>query len=181
MSGVAFNQWVFAPPSNYAERLARVLGWNGSGESELLEFLESQSPVDFAEAEKKVLTDMEVYGLHVMFPFLPVVEPAWSNNNFIPKKPVLMARDAWSKDIDCIVGATSFEGLFDSIFTETDDGAINALRGNVAYFAPLNELQVNETSEAAARYGEKIREIYYGSLEPAKSNMERYLAVSFMG
>lgn len=178
MSGVAFNQWAVAPSLNWAERLAHQMGWNGGNETELLEFLESSEPFDFVAAEKKMLTDNELYGLHVMFPFGPVVEPVWSVNSFIPENPVLMARKAWSKDIDCIIGATSFEGLYDACVTDSNDGQVNAVRDNVAFFAPLNELQLNETSETAKIYGRKIKEIYYGNDEPSKANIEFYHQVN---
>jgi carboxylesterase type B len=46
MSGCAYSPWAMAPPSNWAERLGKHLGWAGDSEPDLLEFLEACTPSD---------------------------------------------------------------------------------------------------------------------------------------
>lgn len=179
MSGVSFNKvWSFTPPLNWAERLARHLGFRGRGEKEILEFLEATEAADLVIGESQLLTREEKYGFHLMFPFGPVVEPYKNEKTFVPSDPIVMAREAWSKDIDCIIGAVSFEGLGKSfIENENDfDDYINTVKDNVAYFAPV-ELKLDVNSEKAKSLGRKIREVYYGDKEPSRNNTEHYYHV----
>lgn len=181
MSGVAFNKsWSFTRPLNWADRLAKQLEFAGESEAEMLEFLENANAADLVKAEELILSDKEKYGMHIAFPFGPVVEPYESQNCFIPKDPVLLAREAWSKNMDCIIGYTSFEGLIMSFIEKLPvfEKFIDAVKKNVAFFAPLNELGLDENSDLAKSLGKKIKEIYFGLLQPTKSNMEPYYYVS---
>lgn len=181
MSGVVYSSWVFAPPLNYAKRLAMQLGWNGSTEANMLNFLENRKPFELIAASGNILTRDEKYGFLIPFPFGPVVEPLWSKNSFISQNPTRMARSAWSKDIDCIIGVTSFEGLFQA-FREYQDDAneyIDVFNENVAFYAPLIELGVKENSVEGKTYGKKIKEIYYKDKEMTKDNLIPYYQVKF--
>lgn len=178
MSGVAFNSWTFAPPSNWAERLAKYMGWAGRNEAEMLEFFESCDSFDMIKAQSNIFTKEEKYGLHVLFSFSPVIEPYTSENCFIPKSPILMSREAWSKEIDCIIGATSFEGLINGFIEKYDiDEHLKVAKENVAYFAPLTDLKINANSEEAKNYGRKIKSIYFGDEEFTTENVEKYYHV----
>lgn len=112
MSGTGLiKTWPIIDKKNLVERLAKTLGWDGiGGEKGFLEVLERVEPDVLMKAEYELLTKKEIYQEHIMFPLTPVVEPYITPTTFIPKDPVLMARKAWSKDIDCMIGVTSFEG-----------------------------------------------------------------------
>lgn len=58
MSGVAFNiPWTLQPRRNWAERIARLLGYTGSNkEGDILEFLESVDHFQIIGISEKVLT-----------------------------------------------------------------------------------------------------------------------------
>jgi cholinesterase len=58
MSGVAFNNgWSLQPRRDWAGRLAKVLGYNGSGtEADILEFLEEVDAFKIVEVSQQVLT-----------------------------------------------------------------------------------------------------------------------------
>jgi len=46
-----------------------------------------------------------------LFPFGPIIEPYATDNSILPKDPILMSNEAWSKDLDMIIGGASDEGL----------------------------------------------------------------------
>jgi carboxylesterase type B len=174
MSGVAYNSWVFSPRLNFAKRLSLQLGGgNESTEASMLEVFESRQPFELIAASANILTHEEKYGFLIEFVFGPIVEPSWSKNAFIPHHTTRIARSAWAKDIDCIIGVTSFEGLFVAFREQAIDGNdyINAFNQNVGFFAPLLDLGLNETSIDGKRYGQKIKEIYYRGAEMTKNNL----------
>lgn len=176
MSGVAFNKvWAFSPQRNWPQRLAEKLGFSGSGEKEILEFLESADAVALMEAENNLLTREEINGMHLMFPFGAVVEPYVNEKTFIPADPVAMARNAWSKDIDCIVGYTSSDGLGAPVDFLKD--LANTLEENFAYFAPF-EMKLDNKSDAAKEIGKTFKEFYFGKLELSRMCFEPYVHVS---
>lgn len=107
----------------------------------------------------------------------PVVEPYVTENTFIPKNPVLMAREAWSKDIDVIFGATSNEGLFMNMFIMQDERYLNYFR-NPAYFTPLLDFNLQPTDEKSIEIGKKIKKKYYGYTNPEKMNKQGYFYYS---
>jgi cholinesterase len=59
MSGTSLNwNWAHHPRRNYAERIARVCGYEGDGsEKSVLEFLEGADFVNIVEAAEVILTD----------------------------------------------------------------------------------------------------------------------------
>lgn len=177
MSGVALNRtWTCIPRKNWAERVAKSLGYEGDlTDKDILEFLESREPTDFMECLFKTTTDVETFGEHICLAFLPCVEPYETTTCFIPKDPVLMARNAWSDSIPCMIGGTSFEGLLRANFMP-EVGA--KILQNFNYFAPLYELGLSVDSEKAKEYGKRIKEVYYGLLKPSAANQEPYLHVN---
>lgn len=55
MSGNALHSWAIVPNNNWAERLAKNLGWNGEGgPAEILEYLENADPVQIVIEQEKV-------------------------------------------------------------------------------------------------------------------------------
>lgn len=176
MSGSAFcKPWSQIPPRNWSLKLAKNIGYSGkANDKEVLEFLEKPDGMSIVEAAKKVLTFEEEIGLHILYAFGPVVEPYISNNCFIPKDPVLMAREAWSKDVDLLIGATSNEGI---LRANSDADKISDVLQNSNYFAPVIELGIDIQSDKATEYGKRIMEIYYKGSKPSASNQQPYLYV----
>jgi cholinesterase len=181
MSGSALDPWTFPPITNYAERLAKQLGFNGTSESQMLEFFEKSSPFDFIIAKNNILEQEEKYGRFIDITVGPVVEPAWSKNPFFSKDPVIAARSAWSNDIDFIIGGTSYEGLFQAYkeYADNIDLYIETINSNPAYFAPLGSLKLNSSSPIAKAYGQKIKELYFGnSSQLTRNNLDQFYRVS---
>mgnify|MGYP002655338715 CR=1 FL=1 len=177
MSGTAFCKvWSQIPRRDWTLRLAKNLGYTGPAkEVDLSEFLEKPDGMALVQAAKKVLTFEEEIGEHILYSFGPVVEPYVSNNCFIPKDPVLMAREAWSKDVDLLIGATSNEGI---LRANSEAEKISALLQNEKYFSPVNELGIDIGSEKARDYGRKIMDVYYKGSKPGANNQQPYLSVS---
>lgn len=178
MSGSALNKtWSLTSPKNRAERLARTLGWKGKkgDEKEILSFLEDVPAFDLDDASRTLLNDEEHFGYGFLIPFGPVIEPYITDNCFLSMEPVERARETWSNEIDLIVMGSSFEGILRANVGE--DKAARLLQ-NPSYFAPLNELKLGPSDEAAEAFGEKIKKLYYNNdQEPSVENQEQYLKV----
>lgn len=101
----------------------------------------------------------------------PVIEPYVTDHTFVDKDPILMARDAWSKDIDIIIGGTSNEGLLLLFFPDPEQKRINALK-NLRNFTPFLELNMKVDDSRAEKIGQKLKEVYYGALTPSQGNMQ---------
>jgi cholinesterase len=178
MSGCAFNScFALIPRRDFAQRLAKALGWDGTGGDkailELLELVEAEKIVD---ASQSLLTAEEEYGENLMIPFGPTIEPYVSGNCFVPEHPTILGKKAWSNGIDSIIGVTSFEGLFRAYSDITK--AANTLQ-NFDYFTPLRQLNVDVPKDKISEYGTKIKEIYYGKMRPTATNVEPYYHVSY--
>lgn len=178
MSGSNFNKtWAINPRDKRGERLARALGWKGKSgnEREILEFLEDVPAFELDDATKTLLSDEEMYAHGLLLAFGPVLEPYESDNCFIYKDPVEMAREAWSNEIDIIVTGVSFEGLLRAFVEEAK--AAKFLQ-NPAYFAPLREFGLSPSDEKSEALGERIKKLYYKNGEsPSVENQEQYLRV----
>lgn len=179
MSGCAFNKtWALPPRSDFAHQLARKLGWDGSGgEKKILEVLEAADPHEIMQhsSPNEIMSD-EDFGEFSIFAFGPVVEPYIYETTFIEKDPVLMASHAWSRSMNVVIGATSFEGAFARIF-ERKQKFIEIME-NSDYFAPLMELGISVGSDEAARFGTRIKKIYFEYAHLANMNYELFCQYS---
>lgn len=171
--------WPLANSKIFTERLAKLLGWNGEGgERKILEVLENASARDLVEKEQKVLTKEEVFSKDILFPFTPIIEPYVTANTFLPKDPILLARDCWSKDIDCIIGGSSLEGGLMCLF----EGNFYEYLKSPEDFAPSRELGLDlkdlKDRQKAAKYGEKIKKFYFGDKNPSADTQFQYFMVN---
>lgn len=175
MSGCAFNKtWSLAPPRDFAKRLGKKLGWDGTGgEKKLLEVLESADPHELMQqsAPKSFLSEEE-FSEFLMYAFAPVIEPYVTEATFIHDDPILMAREAWSKNVHCIIGGTSCEGAFATIF-ERKEKFIDAFE-TPNYFAPHAELGLKVSSDDAARFGGRIKKLYFEYAHLTSTNYELF-------
>lgn len=180
MSGVAsIKTWPIIDKKDLTERLAKSLGWNGKGgEKEILRVLESVEVEKLVLAESKLLTKEEVVKGHIMFPFTPVVEPYITKTTFVPKDPILMARDAWSNDLDAMIGGTSLEGLLMLAF---GDFYLNHMK-SPEDFVPLSILGLDANNkndkQKITKYGKKLQKLYFGDKTPSADMLREYYLVS---
>ena len=102
-----------------------------------------------------------------------MVEPYVTENTFFDKDVVLMARDAWSKDINVMIGGSSYEGLMMSYSLNVLNVSkpVDVLR-NTNYFTPSYELGLDVNGESCAKYGKILKQLYYGCTQPSRTNTE---------
>lgn len=181
MSGTSFiKAWPFVTKKELTERLAKSLGWDGEGgEKRLLEVLESVSGEDLVTAESKLLTKEEIFAEHICFPFTPVIEPYVNEKTLLTKDPVLLGREAWSNDIDCLLGGTSLEGGMNLMWMK-DVNFYDYLQDS-SVLPLVRELGLDLTQESdrkkASEYGEKLKNLYFGEGPITNDLRDQYLWV----
>lgn len=177
MSGCAFNKtWALAPQKDFAQRLGKKVGWDGTGgDSKLLEVLEAADPHELVQqsAPNTILTEQE-FSEFLIFAFCPVIEPYVTEKTFISKDPILMARVAWSKDISIIIGGASLEGAFTTIFDRSE--SFIDIFENANYFAPHRELGLK--IDEASRFGTRIKKVYFEYAHLTNTNYELFCQFS---
>ncbi|KAG5667648.1 hypothetical protein PVAND_015622 [Polypedilum vanderplanki] len=175
MSGTSLNlNWAHHPRRNYAERIARLCGYEGDGsDKSVLEFLENADFEKIVEASENILTDEEKFQEHVVFANGPVVEPYITDHTFIHKSPILMAREAWSKDIDVIFGGTTNEGLLMAFIPDPEKKRISIMEDSTN-FTPFVDLNLDKNDPKAKEIGKTLKELYYGATTPTDSYMLPY-------
>lgn len=127
-----------------------------------------------------------------MVPFGPQIEPYQTNNCFITKDPLLMARESWFEDSDFMIGGCSNEGdNFDNLnfqinifflvglimgfgFNLANDYTALTTLQNSNYFAPLLETGLAVDDPKAEEFGKILKQFYYGCTVPSKTNIEGY-------
>lgn len=111
MSGNFFAPWLLLPVSDWPQRIARRLGWNGDGgEKGCLYFLQRSHADTIVKHQMETLTEEDIKS-YTFFPFGPTVEPYEAEQCFMSKHPKELLRTSWSKDIPLLVGGCSEEGL----------------------------------------------------------------------
>jgi cholinesterase len=102
-----------------------------------------------------------------------VVEPYITSHTFIDRSPIVMARDAWSKDIDVIIGGTSNEGLLMLFIVDPKNKRMQFMEDSTN-FTPFLDLNLKKNDPKAKKFGKILKELYYGSSTPSVSNMLPY-------
>jgi cholinesterase len=125
-----------------------------------------QNPLNFSLQEK--------YEEHIMTSMGPVIEPYVTDHVFVHKHPILMARDAWSKDIDVIFGGTSNEGLLMCFSPDPVDKKIQGMVKDSKNFTPFLALNMKNYDLRAEKYGKMLKELYYGTTIPSVDNVLPY-------
>lgn len=165
MSGCVLNSWCLTPHKDWANRLARKLGYEGAeSEKEILEFLQKADPEMIVEHQKSVLNRDEIG--KVAFPFGPHIEHYTNDQTLISAKPIDLLTNAWSNDIDIMIGGTSDEGLM-----YLDD--LRQTPAILAHFKVENvmplEVGLKPDDPKAIEFVENLRKIYYPtSTDPSK-------------
>lgn len=182
MSGTSFiKAWASSKNKEMTERLAKSLGWNGTGgDKAILDLFESVSAKDLVAAEAKLLTPQDFFAEHVCFPFTPVIEPYVNERTFLAKDPVLLGREAWSNDIDCMLGGTSLEGGMMLIFPS--QGKFHECLEDTAVLPLIRELGLDTAKpsdkQKASEFGDKLKKLYFGESSISAETRDQYLLVS---
>lgn len=95
---------------NYALKLAKKLGFAGDNESDALAFLETANVLSMAEAQTTLNEDDKSY--FGAMTFGPCIEPYDTENAFMRRAPIDLMKNAWSNNVDIMIGGTANEGKF---------------------------------------------------------------------
>lgn len=111
MSGNFYMPWAISPITNWTQRVANKLGWDGEGgDKSCLSVLQRASHHAIIKAQDSILT-WDERNHYTYFPFSPVIEPYESAQCFLSQHPRELISSAWSKDMPTIIGFCSEEGL----------------------------------------------------------------------
>lgn len=168
-SGSALNPWAHRPKSDLTERLAKNVGWNGSGGTkEMVKALMTASPVDLARFQRR-RTEAEMQN-GLWFAFCPSVEPYDNGSCFVPKNVVDMYKDGWGVKIPMLIGGTSAEGYCLWRYYHTDP----LMFKDNGYFDNALPRELEITPEQRKVYSERLRKYYYGDKVPSYANIDTY-------
>lgn len=172
-SGSALSDWSNIPQLNWAERLAKRMGWNGEGGSTACyEFLKNVDAIEIVKQQEKILTNVEKK-LWIFSPFAPTIEPYVAEQSFFTKDPVELCKNAWGNRIPMIIGGNSEEGIL----------WYHDLVGNPSRydqkdsFQNLFSFKFGEDSEKTRLFAEKTKKFYYGDEQPSAENISKFMAI----
>lgn len=175
MSGNVFCSWGVTPPNHLSIDLARVTGWDGNGGEEgALAHLMAVDPETLTKLSTTLLTH-EQYSQGIVLPFAPIVEPYVSDTCMIRDNPVKQARNAWSKNIDIIIGHTSNEGSMEARSNNFD---IYKISNDFRLFIPYNTR--NKSESTLENEVKSIKKLYNDFDKLYKDNLQQYFDVSLI-
>lgn len=157
MGGGVLHKFSLIPHRNWAEKLAKKLGYaGGDDEKEILDFLQQAEPDKIVELQETIVPRED--RARVSMPFGPHIEHYTSDQTVISKLPIELIKDAWSKDIDIFVGGVSDEGLMFMEYVRAMPELLKMVK--LEDMLPF-DVTVAETDPIRAKFAEKLREIYY--------------------
>lgn len=157
MSGCVLNKFALTPQRDWANRLARKLGYDGdSDDKSILEFLNQADPVKIVEVQDTLLLPEEKG--KITQPFAPHVESYVDHETFNSELPIDLVRKAWSNDIDILLGVTSDEGL---LFLEYVKKIPSMLKTVKLQNLVPTELSIPENDPIRVVFAEKLKTMYY--------------------
>lgn len=174
MSGSAFGPWSVRPNHDYAYRLARALGYEGTvhDEKEIFKVISGADPVRIVELQDQLL-DSEEKLLGQFNAFGPVIEPYMSDKTFIEEHPFKMSRNAWGNNIDVIIGGCSMEGLL--LYQLVSPETMSSL-GNFSHVTAQN-VHLERHSDKCIEKGLKLKNFYYGNQTPSVENADIFIDI----
>jgi len=98
---------------DWTKRLAEKLGYDGELESDknVLDFLNKADVLKMSEVSGNLVTEEEKQKLKVGIVFAPHRELYKTDSTFLLESPVDLMQNAWSNDIDIMIGGTEDEGM----------------------------------------------------------------------
>lgn len=172
-SGSALTDWSNIPQLNWAERLAKHLGWNGEGGSVgCYEFLKNIDALEIVKEQEKIMTDEEKK-IWIFSPYAPTIEPYVAEQSFFTVDPLDLYKTAWGNEIPLVIGANSEEGIL----------WYHDLAGNPSRydhddsFKNLFSFKFGAESEKTKLYAEKTKQFYYGDEQPNAENISKFMDI----
>lgn len=171
MSGSTYCSWGLSPQRNWVEKLAKAVGWNGSGkEMDALKYLRIVKPEDIINNQEKLMGPEDIRD-GIFIPFGPTIEPYATEGSMIPQDPMVMSREAWGNKIDVMVGGTSEEGLLMMQKIKLHPEVLS----NPHLFVGNVPPNLGLTAEQRIGFAAKLKELYYPDSEPSMENFGGYV------
>ena len=177
MAGTALSA-NYIPRRQWAQRLAAVLGFHSTDETQILTFLENADPADIVVAQNLVIPEETMLEEGFGAPFAPLREPYDTEGVFLNDDLTTLSRNAWSNDINLMVTATSLETL-EALLTFRLRPDLFEMVLNFENFIP-RELNIEQETEKSKKYAQMIKNLYYPVLEPTITNIDGILFVRFL-
>lgn len=172
-SGSALVAWSNIPQLNWAERLAKQLGWNGvGGTAGYYEFLKNVDALQIVKQQEKVM-NFEEKKLWLFSAFAPTAEPYVADQSFFTKDPLELCKSAWGNQIPLIIGANSEEGLL--WYHDLTANSYRYDRGDS--FESFFAFQFGKDSEKTKMFGAKVKQFYYGDERPSAANISKFMDI----
>lgn len=157
MSGCVLNKFAIVPKRDWANRLARKLGYDGNGkDKDILEFLQQADPIKIVEVQETIVRPEEKG--RMSHPFGPHIEPYSNSETFNCELPIDLVRKAWSNDIDILLGVTSDEGIM--ILEYYNQAPMMLKMVKLENMAPA-ELSIADDDPIRVTLAKKLKQIYY--------------------
>lgn len=178
MSGAVLTSWSVCPLLQLPERLARAVGWDGSGGSaEMMRVLRTARADRLLRAQER-LADRIEKRQYMMFTFGPKVEPYRAEQCFIDADPVQMCRRPWSRTVPVIFTACSNEGLLVHKATQKNVKLIENLEERFQDMVPLDLMAggvlADRDGREAATVAAAFRRFYFGDAKMTLSVLDRF-------
>lgn len=171
MSGSTYCSWGLSPQRNWVEKLAKAVGWNGSGkEMDALKYLRIVKPEDIINNQEKLMGPEDIRD-GIFTPFGPTIEPYATEGSMILQDPMVMSREAWGNKIDVMVGGTSEEGLLMMQKIKLHPEVLS----NPHLFVGNVPPNLGLTAEQRIGFAAKLKELYYPDSEPSMENFGGYV------
>lgn len=179
MSGSAFNyMYSVIPRRDWAFRLVEEMGYEArENETEILEILEHAEPEEIFNALQYVLTPYEKNQEKILTAFGPTIEPYATPKSFLLDHPENLVRSSWGKDVNFLIGATSFENGAVVPLIQKYPFLIDDFADFESYVPQYFNRQYSDRE--IENHGEVLKKTYYGLLEPTSTNIDGTILVRF--
>jgi cholinesterase len=173
MSGCVLNKFALTPQRDWAFRLAKKLGYEGTeDEKEILSFLQEADPVEIVKVQDSLIKPEEK--LRISMPFAPHIEHYTNEETFNSELPINLVRKAWSNEIDIMIGGTSDEGLMYLEYINDDVMKMVKMENMI----PV-ELELDEDDPRRKEFAEKLRQTYYPLKTDPREDKDALCKVNF--
>jgi carboxylesterase 1 len=134
---------------DWTKRLAEKLGYDGDldNDKDVLDFLNKADVLKMSEIGGNLATEEEKQKLGVELVFAPHKELYKTDSSFLLDSPVDLMKNAWSNEIDIMIGGTQDEGIGDKEWNYSQNVPIELVN-------PREGPKVDELAEKLRNYYE---------------------------
>lgn len=171
-SGSALLPWANGPRNNQAERLAKKLGWDGSGgDTEIVDFLRRIDVADLIRAQD--ITNDDEKRDWAFTDWLPSQEPYVAEQSFFTDNPLETYKCAWGNGIPLIIGGTTDEGL---LFYRTTMASPELYKSANAFENLIPKIW-NLPAGRVKEFAQQLKSFYLAGSECTEDNLRKFFDI----